>query len=186
MAKVKGAMQPIRDLHTLKEMKEWLIRNKSYKYYMMFQVGINTGLRVSDLLNLKVRDIKGKDRIRIIMKKTKKEVTVRINVDLQRELLEYIRGKKDTDYLFPSRVGVNQPLTRQAVSLVLKEAAEFCQLDRINTHTMRKTFGYWFYKRTKDVYYLMMIFGHENQGITKRYIGIEEDEIMDSMEGFSL
>lgn len=59
-------------------------------------------------------------------------------------------------------------------------------LEAVGTHTMRKTFGYHYYKRTKDVATLMEIFNHSAPSITKRYIGITQDEIDKSLEDFML
>ncbi|MBR9930126.1 tyrosine-type recombinase/integrase [Enterococcus sp. 079] len=58
--------------------------------------------------------------------------------------------------------------------------------DDIGTHTLRKTFGYHYYKKTRDIATLMFIFNHSSQAITKRYIGITEDEIGASLRGFKL
>lgn len=56
----------------------------------------------------------------------------------------------------------------------------------LTTHTMRRTFGLWYYRKTKNIYYLMELFSHSSQAITMRYIGLTEDELGDSLEGFRL
>jgi site-specific recombinase XerD len=148
---------------------------------------VNTGLRISDLLRLKVKDVRNKSVIYLVMEKTDKELAVPLNPYIQGEIIRYTDWKKDKDYLFTSREGVNKPLTRQMVSQVIKEAAEALGFDeKINTHTMRKTFGYWYYKEKKDVYFLMKLFGHNTQSQTLEYIGIETEEISKSLEDFSL
>lgn len=182
----KGKMQPVRDREKLARIKRWLLQNKGQTYEFLFHLGINTGLRVSDLLRLKVKDVKGKSTIFIIMEKTEKEVTVYLNTHLRSEIDKYVEFKKDEDFLFQSREGVNRPLTRQRVSQVFKEASLALEIERFNTHSMRKSFGYWYYKENKDVYYLMMLFGHNTQQQTLDYIGLYQEEVESTMQNFHL
>lgn len=181
-----GAMQPIRDRKTISDVKNWLLTEKGAKYAFLFTLGINTGLRVSDLLRLKVKDVKHKSILYIKLKKTERTVEIPLNSFIREEIAAYIQFKKDEDYLFPSRMGVNRPLTRQMISLVLTEAAKALELDRINTHSMRKTFGYWHYKQFQDVRFLMKLFGHHSQSQTLDYIGITTEEMAEAMESFQL
>lgn len=182
----KGRMQPIRNRAKISEMKHWLLYNKGVKYSFLFDLGINSGLRVSDLLKLKVSDVRNKKVLYLIMEKTEKELAVHLNPYIQSEIVRYIEFKEDKEYLFSSREGVNRPLTRQMISQTFKEAAGALGLEKVNTHTMRKSFGYWYYKEKRDVYFLMKLFGHNTQAQTLQYIGIEDDEIADTLQDFSL
>ena len=85
-----NAVEPIRDTEKIKEIKEDLLK-QSYRNYMMFLVGINTGLRVSDLLRLKVDDIRDKKHIIVKEQKTSKYKQFLINKVLRRELNEYMK-----------------------------------------------------------------------------------------------
>lgn len=87
----------------------------------------------------------------------------------------------DSDWLFPSRKGTDHLQPKAVYKIIQKVAAGY-----IGTHTLRQTFGYHYYKRTKEIVFLMEIFGHSNQQITKRYIGITQDEISDSLKNFRL
>jgi len=105
---------------------------------------------------------------------------------LKQEIEKYTRGKADSDYLFSSRKE-NKPIGRETAWRIINEAARACGVEGpIGTHTMRKTFGYHFYQRTKDVAMLQEIFGHSAPAITLRYIGINDDIVDKVLESFSL
>lgn len=182
-------VQPIRDPAKIEEIKNLLL-HKSYRDYFMFVMGINTGLRVSDLLDLKVCDVRNQDYIILIEKKTaktkKKNKTKRflINNDLKAEIQAYTQGMADNDYLFPSQKGGH--IKRIRAYEILNEVGAKAGVGEIGTHTMRKTFGYHFYKKYKDVAMLQRIFGHSAPSVTLRYIGIEQDEIDEVLMDFNL
>lgn len=182
-----NTVQPIRDIKDIDHMRKSL-NEINPKYGIMFAIGINSGLRVSDVLTLKVKDIYGKDHLIITEKKTGKTKRFPINKKLQKEVSAYIKKASLTDesYLIPSRKGENKPISRIQAYRVLNQAAESCGLDEIGTHTMRKSFGYHFYKRTHDVAMLMDIFNHSAPSITLRYIGINDDMKDESLKYFYL
>ncbi|MBT2653657.1 tyrosine-type recombinase/integrase [Bacillus sp. ISL-18] len=86
------------------------------------------------------------------------------------------------DYLYPSNKGGHITPT-QAYRILIK-AAEVLGRDDIGTHSMRKTFGYFYYHRTRDLVFLQEIFKHSAPSITKRYIGITREEIDESLKIF--
>ncbi|BDP75276.1 hypothetical protein EfmAA96_30610 (plasmid) [Enterococcus faecium] len=104
---------------------------------------------------------------------------------MREEILLYTEGKEENDWLFPSRQQ-GRHITRDRVYQIYADIAEKLGRDDIGTHTLRKTFGYHYYKKTRDIATLMFIFNHSSQAITKRYIGITEDEIGASLRGFKL
>lgn len=176
-------VQPIRDKEKIEDMKWALKRFCFERDYIMFLIGINTGLRVGDILKLKVRQVKGKKRIVIQEGKTKKARTIYLN-QIYVEIQNYIKGL-DSGWLFPSRKG-DMPITTTQAYRQLRKASEMAEVDSVGTHTMRKTFGYWYYKQTRDVEALQRILNHESPRETKRYIGITEEEIEDSLADFVL
>jgi len=178
-------VQPIRDREKLEEMKMELLK-LGFKNYLMFVVGINTGLRISDILELKVNDLKDKTHIKIIEQKTNKIKRFLINSLLKIEINKFIKGMADEEYLFQSRKGENKPISRVQAYRILNSAAESIGLEEIGTHTLRKTFGYWHYKQYKDVALLQEIFNHSAPSVTLRYIGINEDIKDKSIENFYL
>lgn len=178
-------VQPIRDKQQLSDMKWALKRHCSERDYILFLIGINTGLRVSDLLKLEV------DHIKRLKKKARKEFLVRegktkkermINItSIYEEVLQYAETI-DSKWLFPSRKG-DKAISKIQAYRKLQKAGEYAGVDSIGTHTMRKTFGYWFYKQTKDIAMLQDILNHSTQQITLTYIGInkeEKDNILDT------
>lgn len=176
-------VQPIRDKEKIKELKAVLMQ-QSYRNYFLFLMGINVGLRISDLLPLKVCDVRNKDYISLKEKKTSKDKKFYINDSMKEEIKKYTVIMSDFDFLFPSQKGGH--LKRVRAYEILSQAAKEVGLTEIGTHTMRKTFGYHFYKEKKDVAMLQEIFNHSAPSITLKYIGINQDEIDNALKDFKL
>jgi integrase len=135
-------------------------------------------------LQLKVKDLKGKKKVVVKEGKTDKQRTIHLQ-NIYEELSSYIKTL-DSEWLFPSRKG-DKPITRIQAYRKLSKAADMCDItEGVGTHTMRKTFGYWFYKKTKDVAKLQNILNHSTPEITLLYIGITQEEIEDSLNDFVL
>lgn len=177
-------VQPIRDPECIREIKKYL-KEKNERDYMLFVTGINSGLRISDILKLRVQDVK-KPYFNIVEQKTNKTKRIAMTPSLQRELKEYIQDKEDHEFLFKSREGINKPIGRSMAYKILRDAAEHVKLENIGTHTLRKTFGYHFYKKYKDPALLQEIFNHSSEDITLRYIGINQDMMDDAIRNFKI
>lgn len=182
-----NTVQPIRDPKLIEAMKEKL-KARNEKYYIMFICGINIGLRVSDVLKLKVSDIMGRSHILINEQKTGKTKRFLINEKLLCVLERYIKdnGFILDDYLVQSRKGENRPITRVQAYRIINEIGKDLGIQEIGTHTMRKTFGYWHYKQYKDIAILQDIFNHSAPSITLRYIGINDDMKDETLKNFYL
>lgn len=180
-----NTVQPIRSQEKIIEVQDLLL-SQSYRDFMLFTIGINTGLRISDILSLKVSDVKGKAHIIIQEQKTGKTKRFLINTKLKKQINKYIAKLDECEYLFQSRKGTNKPLTRIQAYRILNKVAMKCGLEEIGTHTMRKTFGYWHYKQYKDVAILQDIFNHSAPSITLKYIGITDDIKDKTIEDFHL
>lgn len=178
-------VQPLRDKDKIEAMKSELLKS-GYRNFMIFIIGINTGLRVGDILQLKASDVRHKSHINIYEEKTKKYKKFLINRSLKGEIDKYIINMKDNDYLFPSRKGVNKPISVVQAYRVINEAAKRLGFDEVGTHTMRKSFGYWHYQQYKDVAILQDIFNHESPRTTLIYIGITQDQKDETIEDFFL
>jgi len=174
-------VQPIRDREKIEEIKTKL-KQQSDRNYMIFILGINTGLRCGDLVRLKVKDVRNKDHIVRTEQKTNKAKRILITPVLKRELKQYIENRDDDEYLIKSREGKNKPLSRTMVYLIMRSVAKSVGLEEIGTHTMRKTFGYHFYQKYRNAAMLMDLFNHSSEKVTLRYIGINQD-IMDKAIG---
>ena len=179
----KYNVEPLRTKKEIEEMKEALFELGGKRDKFLFILGINTGLRVSDLVKLKVGKVRGKAYADIVEKKTKKTRRLHL-LAIQGDIVEYCTDKKDDDYLFASKKG-GYISTTQAYRILVR-AGDWLGRSDIGSHSMRKTFGYHYYKKTKDVATLMEIFGHSTPKITKRYIGIRDEEIADSLKDFRL
>ncbi|PGY78251.1 site-specific integrase [Bacillus cereus] len=177
-------VQPIRDPERIQQIKEYL-REKSERNYILFVMGINTGLRISDILKLKVGDLKG-SHISMREMKTGKQKRIQITAALRRELKWYIEDMEDHEYLIKSRQGKNRPIGRSMAYKILSSTAAEFGLDEIGTHTLRKTFGYHMYMQTKNIALLMEIFNHSSQRVTLRYIGVNQDAMDKAMTRFKI
>lgn len=173
-------VQPLRTKEEIEEMKWSLRRNCSERDYFLFVFGINTGLRVSDILPLKVGNIRGKSHVLIVQKKNGKPRRITLK-QLAHEIESYTKGMDNEDYLFPSRKGDKSISETQAYRALVKAGKGIDRTD-IGTHTMRKTFGYHHYNNHKDVAILQEIFSHAAPSITKRYLGITQDAIDASID----
>lgn len=170
-------VQPLRDKREIAQMKAALAgRNK-----LLFVIGINSGLRISDILTLRVSDFRGKSSLTLREEKTGKAKTFRFNNAIVDAISTLIPASaSETDYVFQSRKGVNRPLTRVQAYRILNDAAARVGItDAIGCHTLRKTFGYHAYKSGVDLALLQSIFNHSSQSVTLRYIGITQDAIDD-------
>ncbi|MGN7403492.1 site-specific integrase [Cytobacillus praedii] len=177
-------VQPIRDIAMIAAMKDVLMK-QHYRNYFLFVLGINTGLRISDLLALRVGDVRGKSHIIITEQKTGKLKRFKINNELQQHISKFTIDKNIATYLFQSRRGQDR-IHRVQAWKILNAAAKEVGLSEIGTHTLRKTFGYHFYQKYKDVAVLQQIFNHSSPAVTMRYIGINQDIMDEAVDGFSL
>lgn len=171
-------VQPIRDPEVIADIKEYL-KETCIRNFILFLLGISTGLRISDILKLRVRDVAG-SHISIKEMKTGKQKRIFIAPELKRELRMYTEDMKGHEYLLQSRQGYNIPIGRSMAYKILRQVAYQFELSEIGCHTLRKTFGYLFYHQSgRDIGLLMKFFNHTSEKITLRYIGIEQDT-MDS------
>lgn len=158
---------------------------------IIFNLGINNGIRTNDILKLKVSDVWEKEYTTIRESKTGKQREIRLNVaNLQQDIKEYVGSMKwdDNTYLFRSYKNPSEPIQTIAVYRMFKRLNKVSggQLPHLTAHSMRRTFGYQYYKKTHDIVTLMKLFNHSKQAITLRYIGIEREEIRNSLRDFEL
>ncbi|MED2752674.1 site-specific integrase [Bacillus thuringiensis] len=177
-------VQPIRDPEQIQQIKEYL-KEKNARNYILFVMGINTGLRISDILKLKVGDVQG-SHISMREMKTGKQKRIQITPSLKRELKWFNEGREVEEYLLKSRKGKNRPIGRSMAYKILKSTAAEFGLDEIGTHTLRKTYGYHMYMQTKNIALLMEIFNHSSEKITLRYIGVNQDAMDKAMSRFKI
>lgn len=178
-------VEPIRDKEKI-EIVKLILKENGSRDYLLFLLGINSELRISDILNLKVCDVKDKEYIEIKEKKTGKYKKFPITSSFKETLFEYVADKDSSSWLFPSH-RYNKSITRIQAYRIIKKSCEKAGINvRIGTHSLRKTFGYHFYNETKDIALLQDILNHSAPSVTLRYIGINQDRIDSCLHSFCL
>ena len=181
------SVDPIRDPKKIESMKIYL-KGNNIRDYALFVVGINVALRVSDLLNLTWGDVLNPNKksfktVNLLEGKTHKRREIQLNKTSQnafKELLNSLDTYTMTDYIFKSREGENKPLTRQQALNILKDSAKAVGVkDNVGTHTLRKTWGYHAWKKGFSPALIMETLNHSNLTVTKRYLGVRQDDIND-------
>ena len=163
-------VSPIKDKETLQKFENGL-KAAGEKYYVLFEIGLGTGLKMPDILGLRNEDVWEKEVLELnIGKKTIRRI-FKIPENLQREILVYTEGKDPKAWLFPGRNGSKGPLSKEHACRVMKRVGEELGLPPVGSSTMRKTFAWNYYKATGDIFYLQNLFNHASPSITYRYIG---------------
>lgn len=180
--------QPIRDIQKLHDFKKYYLVGKPCpRNYVLCILGLNTALRISDILRLKWEDVydfsNGKylSHISVVEHKTGKTNQIALNQTLTETLQEYYCTYKSVplaeEYLFQSRKGHNHPLGRSQAFRIIKEAACHVGLEQhVSCHSLRKTFGYHAWQQGVQPALLMDIYNHSSYGVTKHYLGIDQDD----------
>ena len=170
-----------------------LSRDGNYKMSLLMAMGCFTGLRISDILALRWRQILNKDEFCITEIKTGKQRTIRLNPQLQQHIRDC--------YEHISPIGINAPIlisqkgtvfTIQRINIILKEIREKYRLKikNFSCHSLRKTFGRQVYNMNSDnaelaLIKLMELFNHSSVSITKRYLGLRQEEILQTYDCLS-
>lgn len=162
---------------------------------MLFLLGVATGYRTQDLVNLTIGDIKEavnnnkfiiqeqkqynawKTHMRKYPKSNKKKPPPRetpIGNNLKKVLKEYVKNKANSEYAFKSNKG-NSYITQKSYSKILTKVGSELGLKNISGHSMRKTYAHRLYEATKDVEYVRIALGHTNIETTKRYLGLNHE-----------
>lgn len=178
--------QPIRNTEKLKQFKDYFRYVKpNVRNYMLIITGLNTALRISDILHLTYGDIfdykekEWKTHIRVKEQKTGKINQIYVNTRIRKVFEEFsdYSISSPTDWVFNSQLHTGQPLSRFQAYRIVKEAAAYAGLSSaISCHSLRKTFGYHAWKQGTPPVLLMNIYNHSTFQITKRYLGIEQDD----------
>jgi site-specific recombinase XerD len=189
-------VEPIRDLNSVRRIKGNLKEHKNPRDLLLFVLGINTGLRISDILPLKLSDVQDKkgdpkDYIYLTEKKTHRQRKIILNSEVKKALQIFFNKSDIYDldsYLFTSeKNNKNKPLSKvRAWQLMNEWCREVGILERIGTHTLRKTLGYQMRKSGIAIEVIQKMLGHSSVKTTTRYIGIDQEELEAVANGFKL
>jgi integrase len=171
-----------------------LERDGEFKFCLLIATGSFTGLRISDLLSLRWNQVFETDILELTEKKTKKFKKIKLNTDLKAIIMRcYVQMKspdKDT-FVFVNKYGT-QPIRIQWVNEKLKRLfIEYnIQTANASSHCMRKSLGRKIWQinnhSEKSLVLLSEIFNHSSIQVTKKYLGIKEEEIFDCYDQLSL
>ncbi len=170
-----------------------LVKDDNYKMSLLVAIGCFTGLRISDILALRWRQILWVSDFTITEKKTGKLRTIRLNPELQKHI--------EDCYLHIKPIGINSPIlvsqkgtvySVQRINMILKELKRKYRLKikHFSCHSLRKTFGRQVYNMNSDnselaLVKLMELFNHSSVSITKRYLGLRQEEILETYDCLS-
>ena len=167
-----------------------LAKDGNYKMSLLIALGCFTGLRISDILALTWEQILNTEEFTITEKKTGKRRTLRLNPQLQKhiqECHEHIQPLKYTSYILVSQKGT--VFTIQRINVILKEIKKKYRLKvkNFSCHSLRKTFGRQVYNMNSEnselaLVKLMELFNHSSIAITKRYLGLRQEEILETYD----
>lgn len=183
-------VEPIRDRKKIAQIKNQLRGQRRYRDLLLFVVGVNTALRISDLLELRVAHFLDEhQRIRhrfwIKEKKRGKRQEIVINNSIREVLEEYLAAYPAiiTDgshfFFFNSKANdFNKPIRRgQAWKVITTICQQVGLRGNFGTHSLRKTWGYHARMQGVDLALIMHKLNHSSLAYTKRYLGITDDEM---------
>jgi integrase len=183
------------DWDDFKSLISKLERDREYKFCLLVSIGVFSGLRISDLLELRYHQFINTEILTIQEKKTKKTRRIKINEDLK-ELMVRIKEKigvsDDNQFIFINKYGT-KPIDQSYVNVKLKELLRkygIVMEGNASSHLFRKTLGNRVLRlnnySSESVILLMELFSHSSPAMTKRYLGIREKQIMDVYDSVRL
>lgn len=171
----------------IEKLKQFFYNKGEIRNYVLITLGLNTALRISDLLQIQWQDVwnfklnKPKKHIIIVEQKTGKIANIYVNKECSAclfELKSFLNNNiRPTDYVFRSRNGQNNHIGRNRAYIIIKSACRRLGYEEnLSCHSLRKTFGYHAWKQGISPAVLMSIYNHSSMEVTKRYLSIEQDD----------
>lgn len=177
---------PIRNNKDIKKMKQYFIDRGNWRDYALFILGINSALRIGDILALKWKMVynfetnRFKSHLKLKEHKTNKNNTIALNknvVEALTKLKMHLSDIKPDDYIIKSRCGENKPIHRSRAYIIIRNAAHANHIEGIICcHSLRKTFGYHAWNQGVPPAIIMEIYNHSSMSVTRMYLSINQDE----------
>ena len=185
-------VEPIRNQGQIRKMIAILEKQNS-RNALVFRMGLNTILRIGDILKLKASSVVDRDgdiREYLVTQenKTNKSKKIKLNSLIRDEIARYI-AEYDLhydDYLFFSFKDPSKPIDRTVAWKFLKSASKKVGIQNFGTHSMRKTLAFTIYDKTKDINLVMRMLNHNNPSYTLRYIGVTQEMIDTTYQEFAI
>ena len=170
---------PIKDICTIEKIKELYKIKNLPRDLLLFEIGINTGMNLKNILQLRVKDVKNKNYL------VENNKAYSLNEDLKELISQVIKDKKLSDYLFQTKSG--NKLDRTSVFYSFKEVCRELALPKeITVSSWRKTFAYHHYQKYKDLSYLQWLFNQSKVTATLQFIDVTENMNLRYREGVVL
>ena len=175
--------QPIRNKHQVCELAGYYFRKGQLRNYALIVLGVHTALRISDLLRLRWEDVYDFDNrcvrvnINITEHKTSKSKTIALNKSAVKAL-----SMLASQFAAFGRFVIENPKTGKAISRIqayriIRAAGEALKFQiRVSCHSLRKTFGYHAWKSGVSPAVIMEIYNHSSLAVTRRYLGVTQDD----------
>ena len=176
-----AATEPIRDKSQLLQLTSYFLHKGEIRNHLLVNLCVHTALRISDILRLTTDDVYNykKRRIRSFIKltekKTKKSQTIAVNEHLAKALKEYLPLSSSGQALILSQRG-DKAISRIQAYRIIRKASEDLDIGRVSCHSLRKSFGYHSWKDGIAIAVIMDIYNHSSYEVTRRYLGISQDD----------
>ena len=183
-------VQPIKDPRKIKRMIA-VLEKSNPRNVLLFRVGLNTILRIQDILDLRVSDIfhpDGSFKEYLSLFESKKGKAIKLNSLIRIEIKKFVDhySLKEDDYIFFSLHNPARNLDRVEAWRILKKAADRVGIENFGTHSMRKTLAWTIYQKTKDISLVMYMLNHQSPTATMKYLGLVQDSIDKTYEEFAI
>jgi len=178
-----AAADPIRNKKQLRQMLDYCLSRGQVRDYALIVLGVHTALRISDLLCLRWSDVYNfelgvfRTHLAVTEKKTRKRKMIALNKHALQALRLYFPQRRGS-YIFQSNRHTAAAISRTQAYRIIRAAARAAGItEQISCHSLRKTFGYHAWKSGVSAVLLMDIYNHSNYNVTRRYLGVTQDDL---------
>ena len=175
--------QPIRKKNQVRELAAYYLQKGQLRNYVLIVLGVNTALRISDILRLTWDDVYDYDNSRIrahiciTEQKTRKSKILALNKSVKNALTLLAGESANRGRALINNPKTNKPISRIQAYRIIRSASEALKYQgRVSCHSLRKTFGYHVWKSGVSPAVIMEIYNHNSLAVTRRYLGITQDE----------